>query len=217
MRVIVDQEKCVASGQCVLSAGAVFDQREEDGTVLLLDAGPPPELHDAVHRAAALCPAGAISVRTESSRQPGRSERIAYVSSQLLTRASLLMRLLAGQLGGDLSRTELGLLNTLSDGPRRITELAELERLKQPTTSLLVQRLEQQGLVSRERHADDGRVVQVNLTRAGSIALEDYRAQARAALSAYLAEMPDEQVEALAAATETLAHLVTVLQRGTIR
>ncbi|WP_349261050.1 MarR family winged helix-turn-helix transcriptional regulator [Baekduia sp.] len=141
--------------------------------------------------------------------------RIAHVSSQLLTRVSLLTRLLAGQLGGELSRTEVGLLNTLSGGPRRVTELAELERLKQPTMTLLVQRLEQQGLVSRERHAGDGRVVLVTLTPAGSVALEDYRAQARAALSAYLAEMPDEQVEALAAATETLAHLVTVLQRGT--
>jgi DNA-binding MarR family transcriptional regulator len=150
---------------------------------------------------------------SESSRQPERSERIAYISSQLLTRASLLTRLLAGQLGGELSRTELGLLNTLSGGPRRITELAELERLKQPTMTVLVQRLEQQGLVSRERHADDGRVVLVNLTEAGGVALQDYRAQARAALSAHLAEMPDEQVEALAAATETLAQLVTVLQR----
>jgi DNA-binding MarR family transcriptional regulator len=150
-------------------------------------------------------------------RQPERSERIAYISSQLLTRASLLTRLLASQLGGELSRTELGLLNTLSGGPRRITELAELERHKQPTTTLLVQRLEQQGLVSRERRADDGRVVLVHLTQAGSVALEDYRAQASAALSAYLAEMPDEQVEALAAATETLAQLVTLLQRGTIK
>ena len=149
------------------------------------------------------------SLRTE------RAERIAYVSSELLTRVSLLTRLLAGHLGGELSRTEVGLLNTLSGGPRRITELAELERLKQPTMTVLVQRLEQQGLVSRERHADDGRVVLVDLTQAGSVALDDYRAQARAALSAYLAEMPDEQVEALAAATETLAHLVAVLQRGT--
>ena len=144
-----------------------------------------------------------------------RAERIEYVSSELLTRVSLLTRLLAGQLGGELSRTEVGLLNTLSGGPRRITELAELERLKQPTMTVLVQRLEQQGLVSRERHAGDGRVVLVDLTQAGSVALDDYRAQARAALSAYLAEMPDEQVEALAAATETLAHLVAVLQRGT--
>jgi ferredoxin len=64
MRVIVDRNKCVASGQCVLSAGAVFDQDEEEGIVLLLDASPPPELHDAVRRAAALCPARAITVRT---------------------------------------------------------------------------------------------------------------------------------------------------------
>jgi DNA-binding MarR family transcriptional regulator len=154
---------------------------------------------------------------SKRSRQAERSERIAYVSNELLTRASLLTRLLAGQLSGDLSRTEVGLLNTLRGGPRRITELAELERLKQPTMTVLVQRLEQQGLVSRERHAGDGRVVLVTLTQAGSVALEDYRAQARAALSAHLAEMPDEQVEALAAATETLAHLVTLLQRGTIK
>jgi DNA-binding MarR family transcriptional regulator len=153
--------------------------------------------------------------RGRLTRDLGRSERIAYVSSHLLTRVSLLTRLLVSQLGGELSRTEVGLLSTLSGGPRRITELAELERLKQPTMTLLVQRLEQQGLVSRERHADDGRVVLVDLTDAGNVALEDYRTQARAALSAYLAEMPDEQVEALAAATETLAQLVTVLQRGT--
>ena len=65
MRVIVDQTVCVAAGQCVLAAGAVFDQREDDGIVFLLDDSPPPELHDAVRRAAALCPARAISLRTE--------------------------------------------------------------------------------------------------------------------------------------------------------
>jgi DNA-binding MarR family transcriptional regulator len=130
----------------------------------------------------------------------------------------LLVRLLVGRLGGELSRTEVGLLSTLSDGPRRITELAELERLKQPTMTLLVQRLEQEGLVSRQRQAaDDRRVVLVNLTEAGTVALEDYRAQARATLGAYVAEMPDEQVEALAAATETLADLVTLLQREAIK
>jgi DNA-binding MarR family transcriptional regulator len=154
---------------------------------------------------------------SKRSLQPERSERIAYIASQLLARASLLSRLLASHLGGELSRTEVGLLNTLSGGPRRITELAELERLKQPTMTVLVQRLEQDGLVSRERHAGDGRVVLVNLTEAGSVALEDYRAQARAALSAYLTEMPDEQVEALAAATETLADLVALLQREAVK
>jgi ferredoxin len=62
MRVIVDRTRCMASGQCVLSADAMFDQREEDGTVVLLDPGPPAELDDDVRRAAMLCPAQAITV-----------------------------------------------------------------------------------------------------------------------------------------------------------
>jgi DNA-binding MarR family transcriptional regulator len=142
-----------------------------------------------------------------------RSDRVDYVSRELLLRTALLTRLLVSRLGGGLSRTEVGLLNTLSTGPRRITELAELERLAQPTLTQLVKRLEQLGLVSRERPAHDGRVVLVNLTEAGTAALEDYRAQAGAALGAYLAEMPDEQVEALAAATDALAQLIALLQR----
>jgi ferredoxin len=62
MRVTVDQEKCVASGQCVLAAADVFDQREEDGTVILLNPTPPAQLAEDVRRAAALCPARAITV-----------------------------------------------------------------------------------------------------------------------------------------------------------
>ena len=67
MQVIVDQNKCVASGQCVLAAGAVFDQREEDGIVFLLDDSPPAELHEAVRSAAARCPAQAIEVEDQRS------------------------------------------------------------------------------------------------------------------------------------------------------
>jgi ferredoxin len=61
MRVIVDPSACIASGQCVLTVDAVFDQ-QDDGTVRLLDANPPAEMHDAVRRAEALCPAQAITV-----------------------------------------------------------------------------------------------------------------------------------------------------------
>jgi DNA-binding MarR family transcriptional regulator len=146
-----------------------------------------------------------------------RANRIDYVSSQLLARVALLTRLLVRQVGGELSRTELGLLSTLSGGPRRITELAELEGLAQPTMTTLVKQLEQQGLVKRERQTDDGRVVLVNLIKAGRISLEDYRAQAHAALGAYLAEMSDEQIDALAAGTEMLAQLITLLQQRPIR
>jgi ferredoxin len=60
MQVEVDVPKCVASGQCVLLAPDVFDQRDEDGMVVLLDDNPPTQLHDAVRESATVCPATAI-------------------------------------------------------------------------------------------------------------------------------------------------------------
>jgi ferredoxin len=62
MRVSVEADKCVAAGQCVLLAQDVFDQREEDGVVVLLDETPGPEHHDAVREAALVCPAAAIDL-----------------------------------------------------------------------------------------------------------------------------------------------------------
>ncbi|MEV0036813.1 ferredoxin [Streptomyces sp. NPDC050804] len=62
MNVEADVPRCVASGQCVLIAPDVFDQRDEDGMVVLLDESPPPARHAAVREAALVCPAAAIKV-----------------------------------------------------------------------------------------------------------------------------------------------------------
>jgi ferredoxin len=62
MRVGVEEDRCCGSGQCVLLAPEVFDQREDDGTVVLLDAAPPEALHGDVRESAAVCPGAAIRV-----------------------------------------------------------------------------------------------------------------------------------------------------------
>ena len=62
MKVTVDQDKCVSSGQCVLNADDVFDQREDDGVVVLLNERPAPERAANVRNAAAACPALAIDI-----------------------------------------------------------------------------------------------------------------------------------------------------------
>jgi ferredoxin len=62
MRIEADTTKCCGSGMCVLTDPEVFDQSEDDGTVVVLDTEPAAEHHAAAREAASLCPAGAISV-----------------------------------------------------------------------------------------------------------------------------------------------------------
>ena len=62
MRVTVAVERCGGAGQCTRTAPEVFDQDEDDGTVILLTDAPPPQHYGAVRRAAALCPNSVINL-----------------------------------------------------------------------------------------------------------------------------------------------------------
>lgn len=65
MRITIERARCIAAGQCVLKSPEVFDQSEEDGIVILLNAHPSAELADSVRTAARLCPAEAIKVHED--------------------------------------------------------------------------------------------------------------------------------------------------------
>jgi ferredoxin len=62
MKITVDTGICIGAGQCMVSAGTVFDQDEETGLVILLDESPADDLLPQVREAAQVCPAQAISV-----------------------------------------------------------------------------------------------------------------------------------------------------------
>jgi ferredoxin len=62
MRVKIDVDKCCGAGNCVSAAPTVFDQREDDGVVILLQENPQSEAHADVRRATRLCPALAIII-----------------------------------------------------------------------------------------------------------------------------------------------------------
>jgi ferredoxin len=62
MKVTVDQDKCVSSGQCVMNATDLFDQRDDDGVVVLLVENPAPDEAADARKAAAACPALAIDI-----------------------------------------------------------------------------------------------------------------------------------------------------------
>jgi ferredoxin len=60
MRIQVDRDRCRGAGQCALNAPELFDQSEEDGTVVVLNEQPPPALQEQARLAASLCPNSVI-------------------------------------------------------------------------------------------------------------------------------------------------------------
>ncbi len=73
-----------------------------------------------------------------------------------------------GNDGPDLTLAQLSILLTLLDqGPIRMTELAARERVRTPTTTVAIRRLEKLGLVKRSRDPSDLRAVLVEVTPEG--------------------------------------------------
>lgn len=152
-------------------------------------------------------------IKASGSLRAERVEQVDYVAEHLLSRAAVLVRLLVRQVRSrEISRTEMEVLSILNERPRNITELTELEGIAQPTMTLLVKRLETKGWLRREGLPEDGRVVMISLTKAGSAAQQKFRAQFLTALRVDLQELSDRQLEELSAATETLSSFVDDLQ-----
>jgi DNA-binding MarR family transcriptional regulator len=146
-----------------------------------------------------------------TSSSTDRAAAIDLVASTLLGRAARLTRLLMRSGAHEISRTEVGVLATLSDGPRRITQLAMTEALAQPTVTQLIDKLEGRELVSRSRSEEDGRVVLVEITTAGAAALESVRALIRANMREALVDLPDAELTELAHAADTMGSLIEKL------
>jgi DNA-binding MarR family transcriptional regulator len=146
-----------------------------------------------------------------ASSSTDRSSAIDLVASTLLGRAARLTRLLMRSGAHEISRTEVGVLATLSEGPRRITQLAMTEALAQPTVTQLVDKLQGRGLVTRTRSKEDGRVVLVAITDDGAAALEAVRAEIRANMREALVELSDAELTELAHAGETMGRLIEKL------
>ena len=62
MRVEVHTDFCIGSGVCALVAPDVFDQRDDDGVVVLLNERPDRQHHESVNDAVNRCPAAVIEI-----------------------------------------------------------------------------------------------------------------------------------------------------------
>lgn len=109
---------------------------------------------------------------------------------------------------GELTLAQLSILVTLLDqGPIRMTDLAAHERVRTPTTTVAIRRLEKIGLVKRSRDPSDLRAVLVDITPQGRAVHAESLANRHAALAAMLSQLPRDDLDALMQALAPLQRL----------
>ncbi|MFD9005492.1 MarR family winged helix-turn-helix transcriptional regulator [Streptomyces sp. NPDC059582] len=125
--------------------------------------------------------------------------------------AAAVYRLLSSlilQVPRELSPTSSATLAALNGGgPHRITDLARIAGVTQPSVTALVTTLERSGFVERRSDPADRRVVLVAITPAGSEYLLARRRRNVEAFARVIAELPPDEAAALHAAAPALEHL----------
>ena len=100
--------------------------------------------------------------------------------------------------GADLTLAQLSILVTLLDrGPILMTDLAAHERVRTPTTTVAIRRLEKIGLVKRSRDPSDLRAVLVDITPRGLAVHRESLTNRIAALSTLLSRLSGPDLETL--------------------
>lgn len=89
-------------------------------------------------------------------------------------------------------------------GPLTPSELASRERIRRPTATRLLARLEEMGLIVREDVPGDGRSVLIAATPEGRAHLEGIRTRKSQFLAERLARLPESDRETLSRASELL-------------
>lgn len=110
----------------------------------------------------------------------------------------------------DLTMAQVSILLTLIDsGPIRMTELAARERVRTPTTTVAIRRLERLGLVKRTRDPSDMRAVLVEVTPEGLVQHREALAARRKHLAELLGRLTEDERADLVRALKPLERLTT--------
>jgi DNA-binding MarR family transcriptional regulator len=118
-------------------------------------------------------------------------------------------RRLRQEAGGELTPSSAAALATIErHGPLAPSELAELERVKRPTITRVVARLEEAGLVERTGDPGDGRAFVVSITREGSELLRRIRTRKNAYLARRLGKLGPDDLDALERAVDVLERIL---------
>jgi DNA-binding MarR family transcriptional regulator len=131
------------------------------------------------------------------------AEQLATVLRDAITRLNRRVR--QGRPVGDLTIAQLSALTSLElAGALSPRELADVERVRPPTMTKIIGKLEERGLVQRTPHPTDGRQVIISPTGQGRAVYAGFEQSRNTWLARHLAELSQEERATLRRAAEIL-------------
>ncbi|WP_245547104.1 MarR family winged helix-turn-helix transcriptional regulator [Nocardia brevicatena] len=150
-----------------------------------------------------------VATALPTEREPVSDDADAHELAEVLY--SLLVLLLRKQ-PREMSMTATATMSTLRrEGPRRITALAELQGVTQPSMTNLVSMLERDGMVSRKQDPADGRATLIELTDKGRDFMSERQRRMTTSITEHLAGLSAEELRNLLAAVPALKTLGAVV------
>jgi DNA-binding MarR family transcriptional regulator len=160
----------------------------------------------------------AVSVPTSSTRSQHNNqadERATALAGELYKVLSEVFQVLGrrdpgGVVPGDLTLSQLSILMALQEcGPMRMTALASHQRVRTPTVTVAIRRLEKLGLVERSHDPTDLRAVVVGITPHGHAMRRNALAIRHAQLTAMLTTLSPADRASLSEALSSLERLAS--------
>jgi DNA-binding MarR family transcriptional regulator len=160
----------------------------------------------------------AVSMPTSASRGQHTThadERATALAGELYKVLSNVVQVLGrrdpgGILPGDLTLAQLSILMALQEcGPMRMTALASHQRVRTPTVTVAIHRLEKLGLVDRSHVPTDLRAVVVGITSRGHAMRRNALASRHTQLAAMLTTLSPEDRASLNEALSPLERLAS--------
>ena len=142
-------------------------------------------------------------------RKPAAVGELTELGARLRLAITRTARRLRQEAGTDLGPSQTSALATIErDGPLTPSEIAGAERIRRPTATRIVARLEEAGLVARTADPADRRSFVVAVTPEGRALLRKLRTRKNAYLARRLRELAPEEVATLERAAGILERLM---------
>lgn len=141
--------------------------------------------------------------------RPAQRPSTAEVAAHLRLSVTRLARRLRQEGGADLTPSLAAALATIErHGPLSPSALAEAERIRRPSATRAIARLEEDGLVVRRDDPGDGRACLVEIAGPGRALLRELRTRKTAYIAARLERMGADERAELERAAELLERLL---------